>query len=137
MKKYEQIDVSGDAGLIIRGKDLEDLFVNAASGMSELITETATIRETEEKQVTVVSDNNEGLLVQWLNELIFLFDAHGFIGKEFRISIEKHRLKGRVSGGTFNPEINESRLLIKAATYNELSIIKGKTGWEARVIFDI
>ena len=180
MNKYEQLDISGDAGLKIRGKNLEELFENAAEGMSYLITDPSRINETETKEVLLSSDNIENLFVQWLNELIFFFDTYGFIGKRFVIEIHNNpslpphpslskegqggvkgenignpplkkgdkggfsdkklysiQLKAKVSGGMFNPGVNESKLLIKAATYHGLSIKKIDSTYEATVIFDI
>jgi len=137
MKKYEQLDISGDTGLKILGKTLEELFKNAALGMSELVTDISKIKEEEEKEIVLSADNYESLLVRWLNELIFLFDAHGFIGKQFSVGFLGNTLKAKVLGGTFNPEINESRLLIKAATYHKLSLKRTNSKWEAIVIFDI
>lgn len=49
MIPYEQIDISGDVGLRIRGSTLEELFANAAEGMFELITDIRTIQETESR----------------------------------------------------------------------------------------
>lgn len=137
MKKYETLDIAGDMGLKIWGKTLEELFENAAAGISELITDTFKIKETEKKYFVLSSDDHESLLVRWLNELIFLFDAHGFIGKLFSVSLQGNTLKAEVLGGTFNPEINEGRLLIKAATYHKLSLKRTNSKWEATVIFDI
>jgi SHS2 domain-containing protein len=146
MPKYEQLDISGDASLRIWGENLEELFANAAEGMSELITDLPGIEETERKEVFLSSERNEDLLVTWLNELIFLFDTYGFIGKRFDVSLspplnkgvqEEVTLKAIVSGGIFVPGVNESRLLVKAATYHRLSLKKDNLQWEAVVIFDI
>lgn len=137
MKKYELFDISGDVGLKIWGGNSEELFENAASGMSELITDTSKIKGTDKKEITLNSDSYESLLVFWLNELIFLFDAHGFIGTSFSVSLEDNKLKAQISGGIFDPESNESRLLLKAATYHKLSFKKTNSKWEAIVIFDI
>ncbi len=35
MKKYEQLEISGDVSLRIWGENLEELFANAAEGLSE------------------------------------------------------------------------------------------------------
>jgi SHS2 domain-containing protein len=137
MKKYEQIDISGDVCLRIWGKNLEELFENASEGMFDLITNTSEIKESERREVVLSNDSNENLFIQWLNELVFLFDTYGFIGKAFKISIQSNVLKANISGGLFDPEVNESRLLVKAATYHNLSIIKADSHWEAKVIFDI
>lgn len=149
MNKYEQLDISGDAGLRIWGENLEGLFSNAAEGMCELITDPSGIEETEKKEVFLSNERNEDLLVTWLNEIIFLFDTYGFIGKKFDVSISPHdpilsrgrgeggNLKAVVSGGIFNAKVNESRLLVKAATYHGLSLKRDNSHWEATVIFDI
>jgi SHS2 domain-containing protein len=137
MKKYEQFDISGDVGLSIWGEDLEDLFTNAALSMSGLITDITKIKEREKRECKLAGDTYENLLVLWLNELIFLFDTYGFVGTSFSVELEEKTLKAMISGGTIDPEVNESRLLLKAATYHGLSIRKSGSLWEATVIFDI
>jgi len=150
MKKYEQIDISGDVGLRVFGERIEILFENAAVGMYDLITDPSTIHDTEEKEVVLSAENHEDLLVRWLNELVFLYDTYGFIGKQFTSRIKKNAphsrpvhahssisLKAVISGGIFNPDIHERRLLIKAATYHNLTLRKMNSIWEATVIFDI
>ena len=137
MNKYEQIDISGDVGLRIRGENIEDLFMHAAEGMFSLITDTSVLEKKEEREVKVGADSIGDLLVQWLNELIFLFDTYGFVGRSFLIDVKDNKLTSKITGGKFNPDVNESRLLIKAATYHRLSLEKISSGWEAVVIFDI
>ncbi len=137
MKKYEQIDISGDVGLRIWGKTLEELFANASEGMYELMTDTSGIKEKEKKEISLNSVSTESLFVKWLNELVFLFDAYGFIGKKVLINIQDNTLAATVSGGAFDTVVHESRLLIKAATYHGLSMKKIGSRWEAEVIFDI
>lgn len=137
MKKYEQLDISGDVGLRIWGESLEDLFTNAASSMSGLITDITRIKEREKRTCRLDGDSYERLLVLWLNELIFLFDTYGFVGTSFSVSLEGNTLNALISGGTIDPDVNECRLLIKAATYHCLSIRKKGSLWEATVIFDI
>ncbi len=137
MKKYEQIDISGDVGLHISGNTLKELFENAALGMSDLITDISGLKETEKREITLDSDSRENLLVLWLNELIFMFDTYGYIGRSFSVNLKNNNLSAVISGGVFDPRVNESRLLIKAATYHDLSVKKAGAGWEATVIFDI
>jgi SHS2 domain-containing protein len=137
MRKYDQIDISGGAGLKVYGENPEEIFINAAKGLFNLITDTAMISSSEIKAVTLSSDNLDNLFIKWLNELVFLFDTYNFVGKSCSVRLENTGLEGTVSGGFFDPLINESRLLIKAATYHNLSFRKVNTLWEATVIFDI
>jgi len=137
IKQFEQVDISGDVGIKVWGQDLEELFKNAAIGMSALITDVSTVPASESREVHVIAESNEDLLVQWLNELVFLFDTYNYIGKSFSLSIINKKLKAEITGGTFDPSTSESRLLIKAATYHDLSLSETSTHWEAKVIFDI
>ena len=137
MKKYEQIDISGDAGLKAWGQDLEELFQNAAEGLFTLITDTSSVSDSETRKVHVTAESMDDLLVSWLNELIYIFDAYSYIGKKFSVSIHNNSLKAEIQGGTFDPDRNESRLLLKAATYHDLAIEQINAHWQAQIIFDI
>lgn len=138
MEKFEEVDISGDVGIRACGETLEDVFTNAAMGMYSLITDHEGMEETKEIDVAAESPSLEGLLVSWLNELIFHFDTYGFIGRKIRVErLENHRIVAKVSGEDFDPERHERRLLIKAATYHQLSVEKKEGHWVAQVIFDI
>jgi len=138
VKTFEMIDISGDAGIRAYGETLPDLFLNAAMGMYSLITDPADVREERNIALDLESHSPEGLLVSWLNELIFHFDTYGFVGKTIRIAaLLGNTISARVSGEDFDPERHEKRLLIKAATYHRLSIEKKEGQWVAEIIFDI
>lgn len=138
MKTFDVIDISGDAGIRAYGNTLEDLFINAAMGMYSLITDIGGIEEKRDLFIEVKGHSLEGLLVSWLNELIFNFDTYGFTGKTVEITaLHDNRLAAKLSGEDFDPERHERRLLIKAATYHQLSIEKKDSQWTANVIFDI
>lgn len=162
MKTFEIIDISADAGIRAYGETLEDLFANAATGMYSLITEPGGIREEQDIKIDLESHSVEGLLVAWLNELIFHFDTYGFIGKKINITEitpspvsstgqalslapggeglgegEACRLGAVVSGEDFDTERHERKLLIKAATYHQMKVEKEDGLWVTNVIFDI
>ena len=138
MKRFELIDISGDAGIRAFGNNLEEIFLNAAAGMYSLITAPGSVTPQKSIEVTAESESLEGLLVSWLNELIFHFDTYGFIGKEIHIhELHDTLLSAAVTGEDFVPERHGGGLLIKAATYHKLKIEKKEDHWEAEVIFDI
>jgi SHS2 domain-containing protein len=138
MEKFEVIDTSADAGIRAYGETLEDVFSNAAMGMYSLITDPGRIGETKKMAVAAEGRSREGLLVSWLNELIFHFDTSGFIGSRIKVeTLENHRIVAKISGEDFDPERHERRLLIKAATYHQLSVERREGHWVANVIFDI
>jgi SHS2 domain-containing protein len=138
MNAFQVLDISGDVGLTAFGKSKEEAFLNAAYGMYSLITDPEAIRETKTVSVTVEKDSLDGLLVAWLNELIFDFDTYGFIGKKITIEYFSDRtIRARIAGEEFDSERHAGKLLIKAATYHKLRIQEMNGQWEIDVIFDI
>jgi len=141
MKQFEILDISGDVGIRAFGKTPEEVFINAALGMYSLITDLEGVKAKQGIEVEIKSDSIEGLLVNYLNELIFQFDAYGFIGKDINIKALSHQpsafLKVEIKGEEFDIERHERKLLIKAATYHMLKIEKINNLWEIDVIFDI
>ncbi len=155
MDRFRVLDISGDVGIKAFGKSINEAFINASTGMYSLITDTDAIKEKKTIDVSVESHSLDGLLVSWLNELIFHFDAYGFIGKKITITeltpslpfegkggadqtgLPACKIKATVTGEDFDPERHERRLLIKAATYHMLRIEKAGDMWEVDVVFDI
>ena len=138
MEKFKVLDVSGDIGLRAYGASIKDAFINASIGMYNLITNLDAIKTVKTIDVSVESQSIEGLLVAWLNELIFHFDAYGFIGKRTEIKqFSENKIAATVTGEEFDPECHEGKLLIKAATYHRLRVENVGNHWEIDVIFDI
>lgn len=142
MKGIQVLDISGDIGIKATGKSLEEAFINAALGMYSLITNIEEIEGSKTIDITIDSDSLEGLLVSYLNELIFHFDTYGFIGKKIKVKIEARKndyfnLVSSITGEEFDPARHEKKLLVKAATYHKIKVEKTGDVWEATVIFDI
>jgi SHS2 domain-containing protein len=138
MTRFELIDISGDAGIRAFGENPVDLFLNAAEGMYSLITDPGSVSLRKSIEIETKGSSLEGLLVSWLNELIFHFDAYGFVGREIHIhELQDTLIRATVTGEEFDPEKHGRGLLIKAATYHKLKIETKEDHWEAVVIFDI
>jgi SHS2 domain-containing protein len=138
MKRYETIDISGDAGIRGYGETIEQAFANTALGMYSLITDPEGVKAKKTVTVSAGSESLDGLLVSWLNELIFHFDTYGFVGKEIVITaFGDTMIVAVVAGEDFDPERHDKRLLIKAATYHQLRIEETDGVWAMSVVFDI
>jgi SHS2 domain-containing protein len=86
----------------------------------------------------LVSSDQEALLVDWLNHLLYLFDIDGFLGRDFQVvSLTPERLEARVTGESFDPERHPERTAVKAATFHQLSIAPAGDGWQATVVLDL
>ncbi len=133
-KRFEIIDHPSDIGLIAYGKSRKEIFENAAFGMFSLMAELSDVSTNETLTVKVTGDDADELLVNWLNELIFIEDSKKLLLKEFKIEkLTDRSLTAQVSGEKIKNGLHELHRPIKAATYNQLEINNSK----ARVVFDV
>ena len=138
MKIFEIIETTADIGIRAFGTTWAELYANAALGMFSLITNLDSIQDKLEKSIEVQGDNREYLLVQWLNELIFLFDTQMMLFHRFEIiTINEKHIKARCIGEKVEKSRHEIKVAIKSATYHKLKVEKAEKGYLAEVILDI
>jgi SHS2 domain-containing protein len=89
-------------------------------------------------EVEVEAPDQEALLVDWLNHLLYLYDTKGFLAREIEIlEIAATRLKARLAGEELDLQRHIVKTGVKAATYHYLALARKDDGWEARIIFDL
>jgi SHS2 domain-containing protein len=134
---FEIIDHTADIGIVVHGGDLTETFANAAYAMFSLIADLSSVDEAICHEVEASADDLEGLLVGWLNELIYLFDVENIIFKRFELTeLTGIILKAKCYGEKVDPSRHKLKTGIKAATSHMLKIEK-KDGFRAQVLFDI
>ena len=134
---FEVVEHTADVGLVAHGRSLEELFANAARGMMHFLIDPAAVRPVERRAREVEAGDREGLLVNWLNDLLLLLNADGFVPADFEVSeLSDTMLRGDVLGEPVDPQRHRFHLDVKAATYHQLYVRKNEF-WEARVIFDV
>ena len=137
-KAFEILDHTADIGIIAYGADVEELFSNAALALFSLITELESIEEKLHRNVKVSSEDGDSLLVEWLNELIYFFDANHILFKRFDIeSLTHNELQATCHGEGFDPMKHKIKRGVKAATYHMLKLDKNSDGYKAQIILDI
>jgi SHS2 domain-containing protein len=86
------------------------------------------------RSIRVTSPDREALLVDWLNELIFLADIDRWVAMDFSVDlVDDTEVRARASGVTL--EWAPSRA--KAATLHGLRVENVSGGLEADVILDV
>ena len=141
MKPYEFFEHTADIGVRVFGKDLKELFVNAAVAMFEIIAARKQKAESksakaEKFEIRKQADNIENLLVNWLGELLFLFATKNIVFEKFEIKeLDEKHIKALIFGlAATNFDIKTE---IKAVTYHMLEVKKKVKFWQARVVFDV
>lgn len=141
MKKFEVIEHTADIGIKAYGKDLSELFTNAAYGMASLITDLDKVNPKHIENITLKAENKEELLVSWLNEIIYLSASKGRIFSKFEVSeIDEKHLRAKISGEKLDTTRHQIETEFKAATYHRLKISNSNLPegvLQAEIIFDI
>jgi SHS2 domain-containing protein len=134
VQQFQEIEPTADWAFRAHGRDLAQLFANAARGMFELQGSTGSGETSVARAVAVSGADRETLLVNWLNELLYLQEAQHETYSRFEIlEISDTHLEARVYGQPYRPEGK----MIKAATFNDLMVRQSKNGWEATIVVDV
>ena len=135
---FEILDHTADIGIIAYGADVRELFSNAALALFSLITELESIQEKLHFDLEVGSEDRDSLMVEWLNELIYFFDAKHILFNRFDIeSLTHNALKATCYGEDFDPDKHKIKIGVKAATYHMLRLDMNNDGYKAQIILDI
>jgi SHS2 domain-containing protein len=138
MKRYEQFPHTADIGVRVFGKDLKELFENAAFAMFDIIADLEGMTGETTETFKVEAADPEGLLVAWLDELLYIFYTKQLIFYKFNIEkLEEGSLRASVVGRPIAANRNRLKTEIKAATYSDLKIKKSAEGYSVEVIFDV
>ncbi|MBL7124936.1 MAG: archease [Dehalococcoidales bacterium] len=136
-KDFEIVNHTADVGIIAYGADMSQAFANAARALFSLITELDDVDEVLHRDIELTASDEESLLVEWLNELIYQFDTEGIIFKRFDIiQLDNTQLKARSYGEKVDSSKHKLKTGVKAATYHMLKVDKGD-GCKVQVLFDI
>jgi len=137
-KNYELIEHTADIGIQVKGKDLKELFKNAAAAMFDIIAQRQKTESSRQEKIEInqKADDLEELFVNWLNELLSLSATKELIFSDFKIDkLEENNLQATVAGSDIkNYKVHTE---VKAATYHTLKLEKTPSGWQAEVIFDV
>ena len=138
MCSFALLDHPSDIGIEAKGSTLCEAFSSAALGLTSLIVDPETIRSSGSREIDIEADDDEMLLIKWLNELIFLFDARNFIMKDITtLTIENNRLKAKIRGESFSADRHAPRVDVKAVTFHQLYIGEQNGVWTIRVFVDL
>ncbi len=143
-------DHTGDIGVRLEGRTLDDLFASAAAAFTDTVTDPARIEPRRRASINLEAPALDLLLVDWLSELLYRFETEQLLvaATEVHISgcdLGRSRsntaaaiaLQAVVTGETFDPERHGVKALVKAITYHALEVREDADGWHATVVFDI
>ena len=135
-------DHTADVGVAIDAASLDALFAEAAVALTETITHRQAVEGVLERRFELVASDLETLLVDWLNELVYVFEVDRQLFAEAAVRVAAaaggRRLTAIARGEVWDPERHPVTVLVKAVTHHGLEVTGRPDGtWSARVLFDV
>ena len=129
------VDHTSEIGLQVRAGSFPELLAEAGRGLARLmLREVPAEAEGEAREIEVSAHDRESLLVDWLNEILYVAETGLWIPLEIELlEATDSRLRARARGVT----VEVSPSLVKAATFHGLEVVETAEGVSAEVILDV
>ncbi len=128
---YRWVEHTGEVQVEIEAATEEAVFKDAARALGELLADAG--GEPVSRQVTLDGHERAALLVDWLDELVFLAETEGLVPEAVgRIELSARGLVAAVRCRRGSP-----RHLVKGATYHRLEFKRSRHGCRATVVLDV
>ncbi len=137
---YEFLPHTADAIIRVKAPTLSELFREAAISIADFMVHVNKVSPLEEKRIKVEAEDLESLLVQFLTELLALFDSEQFIWNDVSVFITqkngRYALEAIAKGEKYSPK-HGYKGYIKAITYHRIRLEKKGDQFELEFIIDI
>ena len=120
MNRYERLEHTADSLVRVHGKDLSERFANAAYALFDQMTDVTKVKPKGEMKIVLEADSREQLLVDFLQELLFLNDTEDLMFSEFDVKTDGRKLEALVRGEEFEEARHPKRSVVKGVTYHRL-----------------
>ena len=137
-KYWEHFPHEADIGVRGVGATKEEAFEQAAVALTAVVTDPDGVAPLEEIEVECDAPDDELLLAEWLNALIYQMATRRMLFARFEVRFNDSRLGGKAWGepivvGRHNPAVE-----VKGATYTQLRVARQETGaWLAQCVVDV
>jgi SHS2 domain-containing protein len=140
LKGYSYPPGGPPADLLVegRGKTLGEAVANVALGMLNTITPLTGIVERETYRAEAEGTDLQSLILNILDEILFLNDSEGLTAKNLTVEIDEEKLRASATGRgeRFSAATHETGIAVKAVTYHMMKIEKTAESYRVQVVFD-
>ena len=136
--RWEHFPHEADMGVRGIGGSLGQAFEQAALAMTAVITDPAKVAAADRVEIACRAPDDELLLVDWLNALIYEMATRKWLFSRFEVHIKDHALTARAWGEPMNAAKHQPAVEIKGVTYTALRVARETNGaWIAQCVVDV
>jgi len=135
---WEHFPHAADVGIRGIGKTRNEAFEEAAKALVALTTDVEQVSPKERIDVSLSAPDDEQLLVEWLDALVFEMATRRFVFSRFEVRIEGGKLEGTIWGEPRDERRHATGVEVKGPTFTELRVGIGDEGlWVAQLVVDV
>mgnify|MGYP003575998088 FL=1 len=138
-KKYRITKHQSELAVKVVGASQADLFANSAYTLFDvMVADLDKVDCKEHIPLEVEGTDRDDLMVNWMRELLYLYQGSGYLLKEFQIREVKDTIvKAEVAGEKIDPDRHEIKQEIGAIAFHKSRMDKTGNQWTAQVIFEV
>ena len=135
--RWDHFPHDADIGVIGIGPTKAEAFRQAAFALTAVVTDPKDVQADEVVPIVCHADNEELLLVEWLDALIYEMAVRRMLFGDFSVEITGHALRATASGELVDVARHQPAVEIKGATLTALRVAEGPDGWRAECVVDV
>jgi SHS2 domain-containing protein len=135
---WELFPHQADVGVRGVGASLAEAFTGAAMAMTAAVCDPAKVGAGSAVHIECAAPDDEQLLVDWLNALVYEMATRRMLFSRYEVVIENHRLEAAAWGEPVDAARHQPAAEIKGASYCELAVRRLDDGrWLAQCVVDV
>jgi len=136
-KHWEHFTHEADIGVRGIGQTKAEAFAQVAMALTAVITDPDKVSPREKTIIHCSADDDELLLFDWLNALIYEIATRKVLFSRFEVDITGTSLKANCWGEALDRQRHQPAVEIKGATYTELRVKKEHGNWLVQTVVDV
>jgi SHS2 domain-containing protein len=138
-KKYRVTKHQSELAVKVVGASQADLFANSAYTLFDvMVADLDKVDCKDHIPLEIEGTDRDDLMVNWMRELLYLYQGSGYLLKDFQIREVKDTIvKAEVAGEKIDPDRHEIKQEIAAIAFHKSRMDKTGNQWTAQVIFEV
>ena len=134
---WEHYEHEADIGVRGFGATKAEAFAQAAAAMTAAVTDLAAVRALEQVGVRCEAPDDELLLAEWLNALVYEMSTRRMLFSKFEVRMENGKLEAQAWGEAIDRSRHHPAVEVKGATFTTLRVVRHGEGWLAQTVIDV
>ena len=135
--RWEHYEHGADIGVRGFGATKGEAFEQAGLALIAVVADLRTIGEFERVSIDCEAPDDELLLADWLNALVYQMATRRLLFRRFNVAIDGTRLHAQAWGEPIDAERHQPAVEVKGATFTTLRVARHGEGWVAQTVVDV